>query len=177
MKKEIVKTQDIPEGVDVRMEDHMITVKGDKGEITRSFEDPVIAVSVEGKQVVFKATNATKREKMRIGTFNSHMNNMLRGVKEPFIYKMKICAGHFPMNVSIQNNEISIKNFLGEKIPRKIQLDKDVDVKVDGEHIIITHADREKAGLTAGRIEQLTKIKGRDRRIFQDGIYITEKPR
>ena len=110
-----------------------------------------------------------------IGTIKAHVKNMIKGVTEGHRYILKICSGHFPMSVSVSNNEIQIKNFLGEKIPRIVKLRDDVKVKVEGDKIIIESLNKESAGQTAADIETICKIRDKDIRIFQDGIWIIEK--
>jgi large subunit ribosomal protein L6 len=65
---------------------------------------------------------------------------------------------------------------LGEKIPRYANIISGVEINVKGQEITITSHDIEAAGQTAANIEKATKVRNRDRRIFQDGIYIVEKP-
>jgi ribosomal protein L6P/L9E len=101
---------------------------------------------------------------------------MVVGVKEMHHYKLKICSGHFPMNVAVVGNEFVIKNFFGETVPRKIQIPKGVEVKVNGNDVSVASADLELAGMTASRMENMCRITNRDIRRFQDGCYITEKP-
>ncbi|HLC99276.1 MAG TPA: 50S ribosomal protein L6, partial [Candidatus Nanoarchaeia archaeon] len=79
------------------------------------------------------------------------------------------------MNVSVSGNEFNVANFLGEKTPRKLKIKDGVKVKVEGEFVVVEGIRKEDAGQVAANIEILTKVKGRDRRIFQDGIYIIEK--
>jgi len=45
------------------------------------------------------------------------------------------------MNVSIQNKELIIKNFFGEKKPRKAKISGDIEIKVDGDIINIMGVD------------------------------------
>lgn len=80
------------------------------------------------------------------------------------------------MNVALKGDELSIKNFLGEKVPRVMKIQPDVKVKIDGEKIVVEGIDIEKCGQCAANIEKTTRITNRDRRIFQDGIWITSKP-
>ncbi len=78
--------------------------------------------------------------------------------------------------MSVKDTEFTIQNFLGERAPRSTRLAPDVNVKIDKENITITGIDKEKVGQAAGKIEGVTRIVGFDRRIFQDGCYITKKP-
>jgi len=166
---------EIPEGVDVKIVGNLFSVNGPKGENKRILASPKIKIEKKENKIIVSALKATRREKRDIGSFSSHIKNMVNGVKEAFVYKLKVCSGHFPMTVSATKDELQVKNFLGETIPRKLKLEKGVDVKVEGEIITVGSVDKELAGQTAAGIEQLTRITNRDRRIFQDGIWITEK--
>jgi len=117
----------------------------------------------------------TKKEKRILKTIKSHLNNLIKGVINQYIYTLKICSGHFPMNVSVSNNKVIIKNFFAEKIPREAKILPNVEVKINGDIITVKSVDLELAGQTASNIEQACRITNRDRRIFMDGIYITSK--
>ena len=175
MKQTITEKIEIPEGVTVTLTKGSIQAKGPKGELTRAFVDPQITITQEEVNIIFQAKKASKREKRTIGTYCSHLKNMLHGVSEGHHYKLKICSGHFPMNVSVSGDKLNVKNFLGEKIPRVAKILPGADVKVEGDIITIESNDKEAAGQTAANFEQLTRITNRDLRIFQDGIYITVK--
>jgi large subunit ribosomal protein L6 len=176
MKQEKLQTEiEIPEGVDVSIDGNLVKVRGPKGENERLLANPKIKIEKRENKVVVSAVKATKRDKRTVGTFESHITNLIIGVKEGFVYKLKICSGHFPMNVSATKEELIVKNFLGETIPRKLRLKKGADVKVEGDVVNVESVDKEIAGQTAADIEQLTRITNRDRRIFQDGIWITDK--
>lgn len=166
---------ELPEGVNATLDGNILTIKGKKGENVRELLYPGLKIEIEGNKVVMSFMKATKREKKVISTYEAHVNNMVKGVQEPFVYKMKICSGHFPMNVSVSGKKIIVKNFLGEKNPREANLIEGADVKINGTEIVITSCSKEDAGQTAARIEKLCNIKKKDNRIFQDGIYIVEK--
>tara|TARA_Y100000310_G_C20681443_1_gene816181 strand:- start:1280 stop:1855 length:576 start_codon:yes stop_codon:yes gene_type:complete len=174
--KEDIRKEIVPEeGVQIELSESVLKVKGPKSEVERKFVHPKIKLTIEGGKVVLLALKATKREKTIIGSFEAHIKNMVKGVIEPHIYKLKICSGHFPMNVSVSGQDLIIKNFLGESVPRKITFKEGVSVKVNGTEIDVISADKELAGQTAAKIETLCRITNRDRRIFQDGCYITLK--
>jgi large subunit ribosomal protein L6 len=175
MLKDIIEKIEIPEGVNVEIEGYMIKVKGPKGENQRVLKCPKIEIKKENKSIAIISKKPTKREKKMVFTFKAHINNLLKGVKEGFVYKLKICSSHFPMNASVDGNIVLIKNFFGEKVPRKAVILEGVNVKVEGDIIIVEGVDKEKVGQTSANIEKATKIKNRDRRVFQDGVYIISK--
>jgi large subunit ribosomal protein L6 len=175
MKEDINIEIELAEGVTAEIVGDSLKVKGPKGDIERSFRHPKVNVDVADKKIVLKAIKGTKREKTIMGSFFSHIKNMVQGVQEPFEYKLKICSGHFPMNVAVSGQELVVKNFLGETIPRKVSFLPGVSVKINGTEINVISPNKELAGQTAARIENLCRITNRDRRIFQDGCYITHK--
>lgn len=176
MKQTIEENIEVPQGVTVTVKDDDVAVKGPKGEVVRRMVALGVAISASGQKVSFKAKDATKREKKMLYTFLAHFKNMVRGVQEPWVYKLKVCSGHFPMTVSVSGKTFSIKNFLGEKVPRQCALPATAEVKVAGQEITVSSVDLESAGQAASVLELLTFKSKKDLRIFQDGIYITEKP-
>lgn len=172
IRKEVV----LGEKVTVQLNNGTLKIKGPKGEVERNFTHPIVALSIEDGKIVLVAKKSTKTQKMILHTFASHIKNMVDGVKEPYVYKMKVCSGHFPITVSMSGNEFIIKNFFGETVPRKTTLPKAAEVKISGADITITSPDLEAAGLAASKIETAFRITKRDIRIFQDGGYITQKP-
>jgi len=89
---------------------------------------------------------------------------------------MEVFYSHFPMDVAVENGEVVIENFLGERAPRRAPIHGDTDVAVDGEIVTLSGPDIEAVGQTAADIEQLTRVTDKDVRVFQDGVYITQKP-
>ena len=174
-KRTIVEALDIPEGVAVSVSKDSITVKGKLGEVNKQMHDPKVKITVEGSEVKFTAKDATRKEKMTIGTFMSHTKGLFKGTTEGVAYKLKICSGHFPMNVSISGKNFTVKNFLGEKVPRVLEIREGVKVKIEGDIIDVGGIDKGLVSQTAASIETLTRRVGFDRRRFQDGIYITDK--
>ncbi|WP_297477442.1 50S ribosomal protein L6 [Thermococcus sp.] len=166
---------EIPEGVEVTVENNVVKVKGPKGELEREFSYPGVKIFTEdGKVVVFKEF-PRKRDIAIARTFKAHIANMIKGVTEGFTYKLKAVYSHFPMTVKVQGDEVLIENFLGEKNPRRAKILPGVTVKVRGQEVIVEGIDKEAVGQTAANIEQATRITKWDRRVFQDGVYIVEK--
>lgn len=175
MKKKLFQEINIPENIEVSIEGNLIKIKGKEGELQRSFKIGPIKLEKEGCKIKLSSQNSTKKEKKNMNTIISHIKNMIKGVQEKFEYILKVCFSHFPITVEIKDNEATIKNFLGEKIPRKMKFPEGVEVKVNKDIITVNSNDIELAGQTAANFEMVTKVKGKDRRIFQDGIFITSK--
>jgi large subunit ribosomal protein L6 len=166
----------IPEGVQITIEGKTVHVKGPKGAVSKTLSHPKILLTVQEEVVQISCLQSPRRkEKALIGTFKAHIRNMIKGVTQGYECKMKTVFSHFPIKNSVEGNHLVIQNFLGERFPRRAEILKDVKVEVKGEHIILTAADKEKVGQTAANIERATKVKNRDIRVFQDGIYIVER--
>ena len=166
---------EIPEGVKAEVKESVVIIEGPKGRLERRLYHPKVAVEKVNNKIVVKCEFAKRNEKALVGTFAAHIRNMIKGVTEGFVYKMKIVYSHFPMKVSVKGNEIVIENFLGEKHPRKAKIFGDVKVNIKGDEVTIEGINREEVGQTAANIEFATRVKDRDIRVFQDGIYIVSK--
>jgi len=178
MKQNIIEKIEIPEGLEVDINNNEVVAKAGDKENRRKFSYYGIELRKENNNIIIEAKQASKKEMKVANTIKAHINNMLLGVKEPFEYKLEITFVHFPMNVEYdkENNQIVIKNFLGEKKPRTAKVLPDVDVNINKNIITLTSFNKELAGQTAGNFEKATHIRNKDRRKFQDGIYLTEKP-
>ena len=175
MKQDLIKEVALNPGVTAHLDRNWLHLKGPKGEVKREFVYPKVAVTISGDKIVISSKQGTKREKTIMGSFFSHIRNMVSGVTKLHAYRLKICSGHFPMNVSVSGKELVIKNFLGETVPRKVELLDGVEVKINGTEIAVSSVDKELAGQVAAKIEQACRITNRDLRVFQDGCYIVEK--
>jgi len=168
----IEESIEFPENVSGVVTGSDLTIKGPKGEVTRNLFAEGIAVSVDSGKVIIKSPRNTKRERKIAGSFKAHILNIMKGVVEMHHYKMKILSGHFPMTALVDGQEFVVKNFFGEKTPRKFTLPEGVTVKIKGSDIDIESCDKELVGRVMGSIEKLTRRTNFDRRIFQDGIVV-----
>ncbi len=166
----------LPEGVTAVVTPTQVTIKGEKGEVTKKITTKIIAITLKDNIITLTPKKKqTKREKAMINTFVSHFKNMIQGVQEVFTYKLKICSSHFPMSVKLNGKILEVTNFIGEKIPRKLTIKEGAELVVEGDYITVTSADKALAGQVAADIEKLTKRTRFDKRVFMDGIFITEK--
>ena len=171
-RKPIKEEIEVPESMKVELVDNIVKIS--KG--SEAIEKKISYIpEIKDNKITFENKKPTKMDKKMIKSSLAHIANIINGLEEKYVYKLQICSAHFPMNVKVEGKEIIIKNFLGEVKDRKAKILDNVEVKIEGEEIKIESSDKDKAGQTAANIESATKINNRDRRIFQDGIYITEK--
>jgi large subunit ribosomal protein L6 len=172
---EISKTIQVPDGVEVNVEGRKVTVNGAKGTLTRDFSYVPVSIEGDGKTVRVWAEWPRKKEASLVGTIYSHIQNMITGVEKGFSYKLKIVFSHFPMSVKVQGKTVMIENFTGERRARRVKIVGDVQVKVQSEDVIVEGINLEDVSQTAANIEQATKVKKKDPRVFLDGIYVYER--
>lgn len=165
----------LQENVSAHLERNILTLKGPKGEVKRDFSDKKIGIEYKGNAILLKASRLDKVNKKLIKSCAAHVKNMIDGVLEGYKYMLKICSGHFPMNVSVSSNQLIVKNFLGEKVPRTLKLKPGANVRVEGDLIIVESPNKEIAGQVSADIELLARRTRYDSRIFQDGIWIISK--
>jgi len=176
-RQKLIEEIEIPEGIEVIIEDDIIIMKKDSKELKRIIDES-IKISKENNKIILNVKKARRVEKKLFGTFVSHVKNMIEGLTKGFEYELEICNVHFPMNVTFDKikKEFIIKNMLGEKSPRIVKAAGDIEVEIKAPYIKIKSHDIEAAGQTAANLERATRVKYRDRNKFQDGIFITKKP-
>lgn len=162
----------IPAGISVESTPGMLKVKGPLGELQKSYDGRTVEVKVEGEtaKAIIKIKETRKNHALA-NTVEAHLKNMISGVSKKFEKKLQLVYSHFPVTLEIKGKDIMIKNFLGEKTPRKAKIYGDAKVDVKGQDIVISGSDVESVGQTASNIIKATHITKRDQRVFQDGIY------
>ncbi|KAK2988126.1 hypothetical protein RJ640_017458 [Escallonia rubra] len=180
------ETMDIPEGVKVKVKAKMIEVEGPRGKLTRDFKhlnlDFQLITDAEAGQRKLKvdAWFGSRKTTAAIRTALSHVGNLITGVTKGYRYKMRFVYAHFPINANISSaaNSIEIRNFLGEKKVRKVQMLDGVSIvrseKVKDE-LVLEGNDIELVSRSAALINQICHVKNKDIRKFLDGMYVSEK--
>ena len=167
---------ELPEGVQAHIEKRAITVSKGEKSVSRSFKSKIVKLEKENHSVIITVRPGNRKTNALINTIASHIKNMVNGITCGYKYKLLAVYSHFPMSIRVKENFVEIGNFAGEKKQRKIAiLGKDTKVDVKGKEITVTGINKEHVGQTAANIERGTRVKGKDLRVFQDGIYIVEK--
>ena len=154
---------EIPEGLNVSLDGSTIIVSGPKGKVSNILPS---AVKLEGKKIIL-----AQASKEMMNTSFALINSSFKGVQEGYKRKMKMIFAHFPMTVEVKGKIIHIKNFLGEKMPRVAKIVGDTQIKPEKEFVTISGPDKHEVGQTIANIKTATRIKNKDPRTFQDGLY------
>jgi large subunit ribosomal protein L6 len=109
-----------------------------------------------------------------LGTSEAMVKNMIRGVSEGYTKNFKLLYAHFPITIESKGNDVTIKNFLGEKQPRKTKSIGATKIQTKGQTVTISGPDKEAVGQTIANLISAMRIRDKDGRIFQDGIYELE---
>jgi large subunit ribosomal protein L9e len=180
------ETMDIPDSVTIKVHAKVIEVEGPRGKLVRDFKHlnldfQLIKDPETGKKKLkIDSWFGTRKTSASIRTALSHVDNLISGVTRGFRYKMRFVYAHFPINASIggDGKSIEIRNFLGEKKVRKVEMLDGVTIvrseKVKDE-IVLDGNDIELVSRSCALINQKCHVKKKDIRKFLDGIYVSEK--
>jgi|TARA_B100001250_G_scaffold62865_4_gene49263 large subunit ribosomal protein L6 len=169
----------LAEGSSSSIAGDVVTVSNEGKSLSREFRHPKVTIRQGDSSLVVFCDLPRRADKAIAGTWAAHLRNMVKGLEEGFEYKLRAVYSHFPMTLKVEGNRMTINNLFGEKVPRVAKLPwspSEVEVKVENKtEVTVKGSDREKVGQTAANIERACRIRNRDRRVFQDGIYITSK--
>jgi len=165
----------IPDGVKVKLEGSQLSITGPKGQLVRNVRFPQVTITFDNNEIIISTESSRKEIIAMVGTIEAHAKNMCRGVTEGYEYRMKVVYSHFPIQLKLQGQKLEIANFLGEKKARYASIHDGVTAKVANDEVILTGIDRELVWNSAANIEHATRIRNRDPRVFQDGIYMVQR--
>ena len=171
------KTVELPQGVTASVKGRELLVKGPNGSATKAFDRIPVDIAIEGGRVKITPFTVKKKDVISANTLSSIVRGLVHGVTKGYEYKMKVVFAHFPVTVKIKDDQVVVENFMGERSPRLAKILAGCKVTTEGDDIIIKGTSLEQIGQTAANVEQATRIKRKDQRIFLDGVYVYEKKR
>lgn len=138
----------IPEGVTVTQDGNNVTVKGPKGELTRTFSSD-ITMNIEGNEVTFTRPNDSKEMKTMHGTTRANFNNMVVGVSEGFQKALELIGVGY--RAQLQGSKLVLN--VGYSHPVEITPPAGVTVEVPANtQVIVKGANKEEVGELAANI-------------------------
>ena len=166
----------IPAGVTVNVKDDVITVKGPKGELTKTVSTNV-NINVEGSELTVSCVNDEKESRAFHGLYRSLINNMVIGVSEGYKKTLELVGVGYRATSNGQVLELS----LGFSHPIFLVLPKEIQLETKSERnqnplIILSSADNQLLGQVCAKIRSFRKpepYKGKG--IKFQGEYIRRK--
>ncbi len=167
----------VPTNTKVEIDGRKVRVQGPLGDLEEDLSHLPIELSLNGSEVVIKTNWPRKREIGMLGTAAAHIRNMIKGVNSGYKFNLKTVYAHFPVTVKVdeRSRTLKIENFTGEKTPRSAAILDGVKVTVKGEEITVEGTSLLAVSQTAANIQNATRIKKKDQRVFLDGIYVSDK--
>jgi large subunit ribosomal protein L9e len=113
------------------------------------------------------------------------INNLIIGVTKGFRYKMRYVYAHFPINVNVDKNgesglyEVEIRNFIGEKIVRRVVMQPGVDVsisKMQKDELLLEGNSLENVSQSAADIQQICRVRNKDIRKVRGRLQSALRP-
>ena len=148
------KVIEIPAGVDVQIQDQLVTVKGPKGQLQRALHE-TMRLEKDGAtlHVVPKDPESKEHGKYH-GLVRSLVNNMVVGVSQGFTKSLTLIGVGY--RAAVQGQELQLT--LGYSHPVVHAIPSGLQVQVEKQiQVIITGADKELVGQTAANIRAYRK--------------------
>ena len=165
----------VPDSVKASVINKILHVQGPLGKTRKTFKKIPVNLQVEGKNIVLKSIGIRKRDYAIFKTAESIINTLIKGVQTGYTFKMKIVYAHFPITVKVKDGHIHVENFQGERAARVSKIFGDTKVVPKGDDVLISGPVLTDVSQTAGSLQQNTKVKNKDHRVFLDGLYLYEK--
>ena len=143
----------VPAGVDVTIDGNVITVKGPKGELTRTI-NPVITAEVEDGHIHVKRPNDEKHTKQLHGTTRALLHNMVVGVSDGFKKELQITGVGY--RAAVQNNVLTLT--IGYSHPVVIAAEEGLTIECPKQdQIVVSGIDKQRVGELAANIRAVRK--------------------
>ena len=143
-----LKTIEVPEGVDINLTGHTITVKGPKGELTKDL-NPAMEINIDGKEINVVRPNDLKENRSLHGTTRSQIWNMITGVTTGFQKEIEIIGVGY--RAALQGNKLVIG--AGFSHPVEIEQEENIEFVVPkNTQVIIKGIDKERVGAVSAII-------------------------
>ncbi|PIF01947.1 MAG: 50S ribosomal protein L6 [Draconibacterium sp.] len=149
---------EIPSGVNININDNVVTVKGPLGELTQEVA-PQIELSLEDNQLTLKRPDDSKQNKSLHGLYRSLVNNMVEGVSKGYEIKLELVGVGYRAEV-LPNNVLDLVLGFAHHIYLQIPKEVTVEAKSDKRSnpiVTLKSHDKQLVGLVAAKIRSFRK--------------------
>ncbi len=162
----------VPSGVDVKIDGTTVTVKGTKGELTRTFQ-PTMIIKQEGDELVVSPADEERQTNAYWGLTRSLLHNMVVGVSEGFEKKLELVGVGY--RAALKGRDLEMQ--LGFSHPVLVKAPEGITFEVPSQNEInVLGASKEQVGQVAADIRKWRKpepYKGKGIRYV--GEYVRRK--
>jgi len=143
----------IPEGVQVKIENDLIFVKGPKGELTQKIH-PNVKIEKKDNNIFVSVKNPNNRDDRSLwGLFRTLVSNMADGVTKGFEKKLEIKGVGFRASVTGKNLILNV----GFSHQVQFPIPEGIEIKVEKSTISVSGFDKQLVGATAADIRAIKK--------------------
>jgi len=143
----------IPDGVEVKIDPSLITVKGTKGELKQEIH-PVVKIEQKDKELLVTVKSPTlKQQKSLWGLFRRLVANMIIGVTDGFSKELEINGIGY--KAAVKGDILTLH--LGYSHPIEYKIPAGIEIKVEKNIVTISGTDKQIVGQTAAEIRALRK--------------------
>ena len=162
----------VPAGVDVKIDGSTVTVKGPKGELTRSFQ-PMITITQDGDQLIVTRPDDSRAAKSFHGLTRTLLSNMVQGVSTGFSKKLQLVGVGY--RAALKGHDLEMQ--LGYSHPVLVKAPEIITFEVPSQtEIVVSGPSKEQVGQVAADIRKWRRpepYKGKG--IRYDGEYVRRK--
>ncbi|ACL68893.1 50S ribosomal protein L6 [Halothermothrix orenii] len=165
---------DIPEKVDVSVNDNLVTVKGPKGELTKEFNNKKVTVEVKDGQVLVRRVHDKDKDARAFqGLTRSLIDSMVEGVTNGFEKKLEMVGVGY--NAKKKGKDLELE--VGYSHPVIIEAEDGIEFDVEKNNkIVVRGIDKQQVGEMAAKVRAVRKpepYKGKG--IRYEGEHIRRK--
>lgn len=142
----------IPKDVKVDLKGNTLSVKGPRGDLTRTIH-PKVNIKVDNEQISVTVNDESKESKSLHGLFRALIANMVTGVSQGFVRILDIVGVGYRAELSGRTATFH----LGYSHPVVFELPNGIDATIDKTRITINGVDKELVGRTAAKIRSFRK--------------------
>jgi len=163
----------LPKGVETKLSETEISVKGSKGNLSLTLHD-VVAVAQDGEELKVSAKDGSRKSVALAGTYRALINNMVVGVSEGFEKRLQLQGVGY--RAKVQGNSVNLT--LGLSHPVDFVVPEGVKAETPTQtEIVLTSADKQLLGQVAAEIREFRPpepYKGKGIRYADENVYRKE---
>ncbi len=143
----------VPAGVEVKIDGNTVTVKGPKGELTRTFQS-IMMIKQEGDVLTVERPDDSREAKSYHGLTRTLLANMVEGVSKGYSKKLEMVGVGY--RAALKGDTLEMQ--LGFSHPVLVKAPEGITFEVPSQtQIVVSGADKEQVGQVAANVRAWRK--------------------